>query len=237
MKKEKSKSRKEFERFKGAKIEILENHEDHIKVKLIPNVGCWQPCYFDFTKQGVSCYGDIECFTLEWYNGLVIRTGEFNWASEYYMESKLAHSSSLKSFSSENFEKFIKHIKYEYIKENGPGKASLERWQDLYDEYDVDDTGDYNLDGFYKFMGELGYTDAWEYTDRFYELPYHFYIMLGMIGVINEYFKTHKELQQPKNELEQVKALIKECVELLTIDGKDTKNQVLTKLKGVIQYE
>ena len=186
---------KEYNRFKNSKIEIVVDTNEVLVVDLIPQEQLFGRCRFYFDKYGVSCKGDIEGFSLHLYNGLVVKSGNFNWKSTSYMEEKLEHSEELKDFDEDLMWKVINsEIKEQYFEDfddlsKEEQKKLQEKWDDAIDMLGCHSLDKHRIEGIDEFFDNIEWDDGWEWYGSFFTLPYHFYIMLAMIGVINDYFK------------------------------------------------
>ena len=179
--------KKEYERFKDSKLTILANTDKVLVVELTPQTSGFGKCTFSFIGRYITCTGDIESYTL----GCTWDTKEaiFNKTTPRganYLLGKMAHYHKLQEFDEDLFNEKMQEIKESQIEDLDKDEklAFLDKWEEY--DYLLHDIDNHHLSGVDDFFNKIGIDDAWEYYSSFYKLPYHCYIFISMILVIND---------------------------------------------------
>lgn len=177
----------QVERFKDAILTVLVNVEDVLLVALDPNCSGWGICYFIFTKRIITCYGDIQSFTLEttWNARQKILNGDTP-ESIGYLLSKMANGRKIQQFEHDLFNERIGKIYNDYTDSKQYSKQEISRFKKLFNEnkYLLNEVCEGHLTPFDNWCDEIGILDSWEYYNSFYDYPVHAYIMIAMIFII-----------------------------------------------------
>lgn len=179
--------KKEYERFKDSNLTVLANTDKVLVVELNPQTSGFGKCTFSFIGRFITCTGDIQSYTLDctWDTNKAILNGSTPRGADYLL-GKMAHYHKLQEFDEDLLNEKLQEIKETEIKNLDEDEKNdfLSKWEEY--DYLLHDIDNYHLSGVDDFFNKIGIDDAWEYYSSFYKLPYHCYIFIAMILVIND---------------------------------------------------
>lgn len=179
--------KKEYERFKNSKLTVLANTDKALVVELNPQTSGFGKCIFSFIGRFITCTGDIESYTLDctWDTNKAILNRSTPRGTDYLL-GKIAHSHKLQEFDEDLFNERLQEIKETEINDLDDDEKNgfLSKWEEY--DYLLHDIDNHHLSGVDDFFDKIGIEDAWECYSSFYRLPYHCYIFIAMILVIND---------------------------------------------------